>query len=228
MWMQLQLIPLPFKTILPFWNFFHQKWKQSPNVLESKYQQWQHFPAKPSLCQEEWWRRIDFSRDVLAKPQEESTRKLHPICWMAMMWLVSFILQHPLASSCKTQHILWGYSQKPNLVLSLLELCLFYYLKLARLLCLRILEWVAMPSSRGSSWPRNWTHVSCGSCIAGGFLYRWATGEAHLTPREWYKSCMYWMFSNERHLELIKGVFLFPESQNQAVKQKPEPYHWAI
>ena len=34
----------------------------------------------------------------------------------------------------------------------------------------RILEWVAMPSSTGSSWPRDWTHVSCSSCIAGGFL----------------------------------------------------------
>ena len=31
----------------------------------------------------------------------------------------------------------------------------------------RILEWVAMPSSRGSSWPRNRT---CVSCIAGGFF----------------------------------------------------------
>ena len=34
----------------------------------------------------------------------------------------------------------------------------------------RILEWVAMPSSRGSSQPRDQTHVSCGSCIAGGFF----------------------------------------------------------
>ena len=25
----------------------------------------------------------------------------------------------------------------------------------------RILEWVAMPSSRGSSWPRDWTCISC-------------------------------------------------------------------
>ena len=25
----------------------------------------------------------------------------------------------------------------------------------------RILEWVAMPSSRGCCWPRVWTHVSC-------------------------------------------------------------------
>ena len=30
-----------------------------------------------------------------------------------------------------------------------------------RILQARILEWVAVPSSRGSSWPRNWTCVSC-------------------------------------------------------------------
>ena len=39
----------------------------------------------------------------------------------------------------------------------------------------RILVWVAMPSSRGSSQPRNWT---CLSCITGGFLTLWATMEA--------------------------------------------------
>ena len=33
----------------------------------------------------------------------------------------------------------------------------------------RILEWVAMPSSRGSSPPRDPT-VSCVSCTAGGFF----------------------------------------------------------
>ena len=31
-------------------------------------------------------------------------------------------------------------------------------------------EWVAMPSSRGSSWPRDRTCVSCSSCIAGRFF----------------------------------------------------------
>ena len=31
----------------------------------------------------------------------------------------------------------------------------------------RTLEWVAMPSSRGSSQPRDQTHMSCVSCIAG-------------------------------------------------------------
>ena len=39
----------------------------------------------------------------------------------------------------------------------------------------RILEWVAYPFSRGSSWPRNRTRVSC---IAGGFFTNWAIREA--------------------------------------------------
>ena len=34
----------------------------------------------------------------------------------------------------------------------------------------RILEWVATPFSRGSSWPRDQTHVFCYSCIASGFF----------------------------------------------------------
>ena len=33
-----------------------------------------------------------------------------------------------------------------------------------------ILEWVAVSSSRGSSWPRDWTQVSCIFCIAGRFF----------------------------------------------------------
>ena len=34
----------------------------------------------------------------------------------------------------------------------------------------RILEWVAMSSSRGSSWSRGWIHVSHGFCTAGWFF----------------------------------------------------------
>ena len=47
-----------------------------------------------------------------------------------------------------------------------------------RILQARILEWVAMSYSRGSSQPRDRTHVSCVSCIAGGFFTHWATREA--------------------------------------------------
>ena len=52
----------------------------------------------------------------------------------------------------------------------------------------RMLEWVAMPSSSRSSWPRDRTQVSC---IAGGFFTIWVTREAYtrlivssLLPRE--------------------------------------------
>ena len=41
-----------------------------------------------------------------------------------------------------------------------------------------ILGWVAMSSSRGPSWPRDRTCVTCGSCIAGRFFTTWATREA--------------------------------------------------
>ena len=37
----------------------------------------------------------------------------------------------------------------------------------------RPLEWVAMPSSRGSSWPRDRTHISCVSCIVRWVLDRY-------------------------------------------------------
>ena len=39
----------------------------------------------------------------------------------------------------------------------------------------RILQWVAISESMGSSWPRNWTHISC---IAGRFF----TTETHGKP----------------------------------------------
>ena len=38
----------------------------------------------------------------------------------------------------------------------------------------RRLEWVAISFSRGSSWPRDWTWVSC---TAGSFFTNWATRE---------------------------------------------------
>ena len=49
----------------------------------------------------------------------------------------------------------------------------------------RILEWVAISLSRGSSWPRDQTHISCGSYLARRLLYNWATREAGK-----YKMCV--------------------------------------
>ena len=39
----------------------------------------------------------------------------------------------------------------------------------------RILEWVAISSFKESAWPRNWTHISCVSCIGRRILYHRVT-----------------------------------------------------
>ena len=69
----------------------------------------------------------------------------------------------------------------------------------------RTREWVSISSSRGSSWPRDWTHVSC---IAGGFFACWAIREAHLTNKT--QSCSPrtldgWKFKKKIHMQ-CKGI----------------------
>ena len=44
----------------------------------------------------------------------------------------------------------------------------------------KLVEWVAMPSSRASFWPRDWTRVFC---VAGGFFTRWVIREAFIHRR---------------------------------------------
>ena len=45
----------------------------------------------------------------------------------------------------------------------------------------RILEWIVIFKCRGSSRFRDWTHISCISCIGRQVLHCWATWEAQ-TP----------------------------------------------
>ena len=44
----------------------------------------------------------------------------------------------------------------------------------------RILEWVAISFSKGSSRPRDQTRISCISCMGRQILYHWANGEVLL------------------------------------------------
>ena len=53
----------------------------------------------------------------------------------------------------------------------------------------RILEWIAMPSSRQSSWLRDRTQVSP---IAGVFLTCWVTWKAHFEWLKMLKVKTYW------------------------------------
>ena len=61
--------------------------------------------------------------------------------------------------------------------LSCVQLCDLMDYTVYGILQTKILEWVAFPSSRGSSKPRDQTQVSC---IAGGLFTSWATREAHI------------------------------------------------
>ena len=56
----------------------------------------------------------------------------------------------------------------------------------------RILEWVALPSSRGSSWPRDQTQVSS---IADGFFTVWTTREAHFQFSSAQLLSCVWLFA---------------------------------
>ena len=79
----------------------------------------------------------------------------------------------------------------------------------ARLLCpgisqVRILEWVAISFSRGSTWPRDRT---CISCTGRWILYHWATWEALPTS-------LIYSFSSESHTFSPKSFSVFYSFEN--------------
>ena len=61
----------------------------------------------------------------------------------------------------------------------------------------RILEWVAISSCRRSFQPRDRTHISCVSCIAGRFFTSWAPGE---TTTSTFTCSLTWKLSEALHL----------------------------
>ena len=65
----------------------------------------------------------------------------------------------------------------------------------------RILQWVAYPFSRRSSWPRDWAGVFC---VAGGFFTSWANREA-LCPTAFCH------FPGNFNFHLPKTVYLFKQ-----------------
>ena len=59
----------------------------------------------------------------------------------------------------------------------------------------RMLEWVAISFSRGSSRPRDRTHISCISCIAAEFFSAVPPGYSHL---HWISSLWFWYLEDPR------------------------------
>ena len=78
----------------------------------------------------------------------------------------------------------------------------------------RILEWVAIPFFRGSSWPRDWIWVSCN---AGGFFTVWATREAHkYTPKNKKPKSSHWLIPAALLTSLIPSSTAHSPSATQA------------
>ena len=69
----------------------------------------------------------------------------------------------------------------------------------------RILEWVAIPFSRGSSQPRDWTWVSH---ITGRFFTVWATREAQYGKLHWFLNIQLSLRSLDR-LYLVRIYYPF-------------------
>ena len=80
--------------------------------------------------------------------------------------------------------IYWDWSEV-KVAQSCLTLCNPMDYTVHGILQARILEWIAIPFSRGSSWPRNQTGISW---IAGGFFTSWATREASIEIITWFLS----------------------------------------
>ena len=85
----------------------------------------------------------------------------------------------------------------------------------------RILEWVAIPFSRGSSWPRNWTWVSH---IAGRVFTIWATRETPKTDSKPGKisEIVYWMMTSaveKKKAETLHPYGIFPWEMKMCI-------HW--
>ena len=94
----------------------------------------------------------------------------------------------------------------------------------------RILEWVAMLSSRASSQPRDRTHISWGSCIAGRFL----SLRHQESPYISYDPAVHFLvFSQERWKLILTSepfimfiMFLFIMAQTQKQLTYPLAGEW--
>ena len=65
----------------------------------------------------------------------------------------------------------------------------------------RKLDWVAISSSRGSSWPKDWTSVSC---ITGGFFTNWAAKLGRTRSRWVVKCLVLFSCSGSQLMSLVK------------------------
>ena len=77
----------------------------------------------------------------------------------------------------------------------------------------KILEWVAVSFSRGSSWPRDQTHISCVSWLAGRFFTTVPPGRSYIG--------VHWLY-NPRYIFLKTLHSLIEKQTKNPVKKGGE------
>ena len=119
-------------------------------------------------------------------------KSLSHVWLFATPWTAAY--QAPLSMGFSRQEYWSGMPYVPWIGRSILSDVLSYFLQSWAALCnpmdssppgssvhgilqVRILEWVAMPSSRGSSQPRDQTQMSHVSCIGRWILCHWVLGK---------------------------------------------------
>ena len=107
---------------------------------------------------------------------------------------------------------------------------------LHRIFQARILEWMAISSSKGSSRPRDGTHISGISCIGRWSLYHWATWEAptSLPQEQKYHHLWNWFDNVPRRLpgasHSVFGLCFIPHAVPSVAvgieKSSLKPWSW--
>ena len=129
------------------------------------------------------WRRLSPLLCVLDPPQLHMSRRCATFGWRDMSAIRMWVLAGKMKASSARATMCLTYSTESKCV-CVCELSRFSHVQLFATLWIvahqapvhailqaRILEWVAMPSSRGFSQLRDWTHVSCVSCLGRWVLY---------------------------------------------------------
>ena len=89
------------------------------------------------------------------------------------------------------------------------------------LLQAKILEWLAIPFSRASFWPRDQTWVSC---IAGRFFTVWATREAHMYIYVYVRVYMYTDTASQPYIYIASQVALLVKNPHAKARDAGDPW----
>ena len=163
--------------------------------LQPHRQEHNQAPLSMEFPREEYWSGLAFPT-----PGDLPDPGINPVSLMSPAWPAgSLPLAPPACCACVFSH--WS-CQLSAALWTQTSRCLSVHGTLQA----RILEWIAMPFSKGSSRPRDQTCYSCISCVAVGFFTHWVTWEAPGVIQmkgTAFQGCLFWLecVGSLRHLE---------------------------